>query len=262
MISGQRAPLRVSMTSASRLVSHRHMHAARAELLRSCRWQYVGEALAIFRAGAGQRKAVLRQATRIGVSMHTQLRLLALVATETATQQRLLNLQVAPDRLLAARRQCMLAPRAVHAASAAQAQHEWERRTWKPLGARLPLTDCWPTQATIWAMLMGDPLLPHWLMMSGLLCAGSVLMHTCESPGSVSLMPWLLGLHKLAHAAHAVCSAFAAAFSRHMTWTTARRALCSTERRWKLSACNDPSACCCHACTRARFAQAEAATWR
>lgn len=51
-------------------------------------------------------------------------------------------------------------------------------RSLKPLKARLPLTDCWPTHATICAMLMGLPLLPHWLMMSGLLWRCSVSMHT------------------------------------------------------------------------------------
>lgn len=40
------------------------------------------------------------------------------------------------------------------------------------LGAR-PHT-CWPTHATICAMLMGLPLLPHWLMMRGLLVGTSV----------------------------------------------------------------------------------------
>ena len=38
--------------------------------------------------------------------------------------------------------------------------------------------DCWPTQATICAMLMGDPFEPHWLMMSGELWKCSVFMHT------------------------------------------------------------------------------------
>ena len=50
--------------------------------------------------------------------------------------------------------------------------------TLKPLGQRLPPTLCWPTQATIWAMLMGDPLLPHWLMFKGLLCQCRVSIHT------------------------------------------------------------------------------------
>lgn len=57
----------------------------------------------------------------------------------------------------------------------------WQSCTWKPLGVRLPPTDCWPTQATIWAMLMGEPLEPHWLMIRGLLCFCSVFMHTCAS---------------------------------------------------------------------------------
>lgn len=34
-----------------------------------------------------------------------------------------------------------------------------------PLNPGAP--DCWPTHATICAMLMGEPLEPHWLMMSG-----------------------------------------------------------------------------------------------
>ena len=80
-------------------------------------------------------------------------------------------------------RACRLLPSPQNAAHMhwAERQIAQGRRAWKPLGARLPLTDCWPTQATIWAMLMGEPLLPHWLMIRGLLWRGSVLMHTCAA---------------------------------------------------------------------------------
>jgi hypothetical protein len=47
-------------------------------------------------------------------------------------------------------------------------------RALKPSKQRLPPTDCCPTHATIWAMLMGEPLLPHCDMMSGLLVGTSV----------------------------------------------------------------------------------------
>ena len=57
---------------------------------------------------------------------------------------------------------------------------KWGRvRSLKPSGQRRPETDCCPTHATICAMLMGDPLLPHWLMISGELWCCSVFMHTC-----------------------------------------------------------------------------------
>ena len=51
---------------------------------------------------------------------------------------------------------------------------------------------CWPTQATIWAMLTGDPLLPHWLMISGLLCGASVRMHSSPALLRMPLSkPWI-----------------------------------------------------------------------
>ena len=51
---------------------------------------------------------------------------------------------------------------------------------------------CWPTQATIWAMLTGLPLLPHWLMMSGLLCDARVRMHSSPALLRMPLSrPWI-----------------------------------------------------------------------
>ena len=54
-------------------------------------------------------------------------------------------------------------------------------RSLKPSGQRLPPTTCCPTQVTICAMLTGDPLLPHWLMISGALCRCSISMHLCHA---------------------------------------------------------------------------------
>lgn len=45
---------------------------------------------------------------------------------------------------------------------------------------------CWPTQATIWAMLTGEPLEPHWLMMRGLLWRDRLVMHV--SPAAVRML--------------------------------------------------------------------------
>lgn len=45
---------------------------------------------------------------------------------------------------------------------------------------------CWPTQATICAMLTGEPLDPHWLMISGELCGDRLTMHL--SPASVRIL--------------------------------------------------------------------------
>ena len=67
-------------------------------------------------------------------------------------------------------------------------------RSLKPSGQRLPPTTCCPTQVTICAMLTGDPLLPHWLMISGALCRCSISMHLCHAwaDRSSALQPLLI----------------------------------------------------------------------
>ena len=52
---------------------------------------------------------------------------------------------------------------------------------------REPLTACWPTQATIWQMLMVEPLEPHSAMMSGLLWRGSCSRHTLPATSRTRL---------------------------------------------------------------------------
>ena len=69
------------------------------------------------------------------------------------------------------------------AAGEASPRVKWGRaRPRNPSGHRRPPTDCWPTQATIWAMLMGEPLLPHWDMIRGALVGGRPAMHRRETP--------------------------------------------------------------------------------
>jgi hypothetical protein len=59
---------------------------------------------------------------------------------------------------------------------------KWGRlRSTNPLAARQPPTDCWPTQATIWQILIGDPLEPHCDMINGLFLQCNVCMQTWKN---------------------------------------------------------------------------------
>lgn len=72
-------------------------------------------------------------------------------------------------------------PKSGHTWGVRSCRGKWGRvRSMKPFGARLPPTDCCPTQAIIWLILMKEPFDPHWDIISGLFRQCNSFWHTCR----------------------------------------------------------------------------------